>query len=172
MKLSSLKTSSLAVALLSAAIAVTAMAQAPATPPAGTPSAKPHFPPPKNLQVLPKTLTTEQVLGIMHTWAGSLGTGCDHCHAADPNHMGPNGRPMLNFADDSKPEKSTARMMYKMVEDINSNYISMVDNSGQPVTCGTCHRGHVSPPPFVIPPEEHEHHGPPAGEKPPAPPAQ
>ena len=46
--------------------------------------------------------------------------------------------------------------MYKMVEDINSNYISKIDSSGAPVTCGTCHRGHLSPEPFV-PAKEAEH---------------
>jgi hypothetical protein len=38
----------------------------------------------------------------------------------------PNGRPALNFADDSKEEKNTARLMYRMVEDINKNYLSKV----------------------------------------------
>jgi hypothetical protein len=33
----------------------------------------------------------------------------------------------------------------------------MVKNSGAPVTCGTCHRGHLGPEPFVIPPDEHDH---------------
>jgi hypothetical protein len=27
----------------------------------------------------------------------------------------------------------------------------MVDNSGAPVTCGTCHRGHIGPEPFIAP---------------------
>lgn len=119
------------------------------------------MPAPKNLQVLPKNLTAEQVHEIMHKWAGYLGAHCDTCHAVDPNRKGPNGRPVLNFADDSKPEKRTARLMYKMTENINENYISMVENSGQPVTCGTCHRGHVTPEPFVLPPDhdhDHEHH--------------
>jgi hypothetical protein len=167
-----------AVVFLTAAFAATAFAQAPASQapavpqqPTGGPPPPPHFPPPKNLQVLPKNLTTEQVHGIMETWAGALGTHCDHCHAPDPDHTGPNGRPRLNFADDSKPEKSTARLMFKMVDEINTKYISMVENSGHPVTCGTCHRGHVSPQPFVAPPEEHHMPGPPpAGEKPPMPP--
>jgi Photosynthetic reaction centre cytochrome C subunit len=137
------------------------------------------MPPPKNLQVLPKNLTADQVHEIMHGWEAALGTNCSHCHAADPNKIGPNGRPRLDFALDTKPEKSTARLMYKMVQDINSNYISMVEKPGAenaeksptPVTCGTCHRGHVTPEPFVAPPDEdHDHPGPPpAGEKPPMP---
>ena len=148
---------------LATAIAASA-AQAP-QPQQGAPAAPPehehNMPAPTNLKVLPKDLTAEQVHEIMHKWAGALGTGCSTCHAADPTRVGPNGRPRLNFADDSKPEKKTARLMFKMTEDINANYVSMVENSGQPVTCGTCHRGHVTPEPF-IPPAEHEHHdGPP-----------
>ena len=110
----------------------------------------------------------------MHKWEADLGTNCGHCHAPDPNNIGPNGKPRLNFADDSKKAKQTARLMYKMNEDINTNYVSMVENSGAPVTCGTCHRGHEAPEPFVAPPDhdhdEHEHHdGPPAAQKPPLP---
>jgi hypothetical protein len=88
------------------------------------------------------------------------------------------GRPMLNFADDSKKEKETARLMLKMTMEINQNYTSMVESShdntdiAKKVTCGTCHRGHLDPPPYV-PPKEHEHEHPvgasPTGEKPPIP---
>jgi hypothetical protein len=112
---------------------------------------------PTNLQILPKNLTGEQVHEIMEKWEGELGTGCKTCHTAS-KELGPNGRPQINFADDSKDEKKTARKMYKMVEDINSNYISKIDSSGAPVTCGTCHRGHLSPEPFVPKPEaDHDH---------------
>jgi hypothetical protein len=166
------------VALLGAAMfAVTsAAAQTPAPPqqPAGTPPppGQFHFPAPKNLQVLPKDLTAEQVHDTMEKWAGDLGVHCDKCHTPDPNNLAPNGRPRLNFADDSKKEKKVARLMYKMVDNINTNYISMVDNSGAPVTCGTCHRGKFSPEPFVAPPEERRGPGPggppPAGAQPPA----
>ena len=72
----------------------------------------------------------------------------------------------LNFADDSKPEKNTARLMFRMVEDINKNYVSKVEDNDHDkdhkkedaaVTCGTCHRGHVHPPTFVAPKEDHDH---------------
>lgn len=105
----------------------------------------------------------------MHQWEAALGAECTTCHAADPNRKMPNGRPALKFADDSKPEKNTARLMYRMVEDINKNYISMVKDSDAPVTCGTCHRGHLHPPVFTPPKDEHDHEHPAApadGEKP------
>lgn len=141
-----------------AAIAATSPAQSPAPPqsPAGEAPQHHTFPPPTNLQVLPKDLTAEQVHDIMHKWAADLGTECSTCHAADPKNMGPNGRPRLNFADDSKKEKATARTMYKMAEEINTQYLDKIDSSGMPVTCGTCHRGKLSPDPY-IPPKEDEH---------------
>jgi hypothetical protein len=137
---------------------LTTVAQAPqqATPPREQHEHHDH-PAPTNLKVLPKTMTGEQVHELMETWEGSLGAHCDTCHTADPKSLAPNGRPRLNFADDSKPKKETARVMYKMTNDINQNYVSMVGESGTPpaqVTCGTCHRGHLKPEPFVIPDED------------------
>ena len=118
----------------------------------------PPAPAPTNLQVLPKTMTGEQVHELMHKWEASLGAECSTCHAADPTKKRPDGRPMLNYADDSKPEKTTARLMARMVMEINSQYISKMADPGDPVTCATCHRGHLSPPPFVAPPEhDHDH---------------
>jgi hypothetical protein len=174
-----LKTSSLflpATAVVFLTVATATIAQAPQTAPSQPPtvSEAPHeghnqpHPAPTNLKVLPKTLTGNQVHEIMEGWEAALGTHCNTCHTADPNNIGPNGRPRLNFADDSKPEKSTARLMFKMTLDINENYVSMVDNSGAPVTCGTCHRGHIGPEPFVAPKEEHDGKRPPQGAMPPA----
>jgi len=125
----------------------------------GGPGAPPHsHPAPTNLKVLPRNLTGEQVHEIMEQWEGELGTGCQTCHAKDPKNIGPNGKPRLNFADDSKKEKQTARKMYTMVEGINANYIAKIDSSGAPVTCGTCHRGHFGPEPFVAPKEKEGPH--------------
>jgi hypothetical protein len=62
--------------------------------------------------------------------------------------------------------------MFTMTEEININYVSKVPNSEAPVTCGTCHRGHLGPEPFVIPREDGSRpaQGPPPAEtKPPQP---
>jgi len=132
-----------------------------------------NYPPPTNLKVLPKDMTGAQVREVMEKWAGSLGVHCDTCHMADPNNIGPNGRPRLNFADDSKADKQIARIMYTMTEQINSDYISKTkaldpDSMDMKVTCGTCHRGHEMPENFVIPQEERRGPGgpPPAGAPP------
>ena len=170
MKPSSLSLS--AAALLTAAVfAAATVAQAPqAAPPSpGSPPPRVH-PAPTNLKVLPKNLTGEEVHEIMEQWEGSLGAHCDTCHVADPKNLAPNGRPRLNFADDTKKEKTIARTMYRMTEEINTSYVATIESSGAPVTCGTCHRGHLGPQPFVIPSDD----GPrppqgalPAGTKPP-----
>lgn len=146
-----------------------AVAQQPPAPAAG---AHPHppAPAPTNLQVLPKTLTGEQVHEIMHKWEAELGTECSTCHATDPNRKLPNGRPALNFADDSKEEKKTARLMVNMVEEINTQYVGKIDSSGLPVSCGTCHRGHLDPQAYVPPPDhDHDHPAPGAPTAPAAP---
>ena len=151
--------------------AVTTVAQAP---PQGPPGGMAHGPAPKptNLKVLDKNLTGEQVHEIMHKWAGDLGVECNTCHVPDPTKKMPNGRPAMNFADDSKPEKRAARMMFTMMQDVNKNTVAQLPKTepgkdDDMVSCGTCHRGHLNPPEFVAPPE---HHGPPpAGGQPPMP---
>ena len=156
---SRLLVASLALACAPALLAAQTPPAASPAAPAAAPSAAPQhwsFPAPTNLQVLPKNLTGQQVHEIMEQWEGQLGSGCRTCHAVDKTKVGPNGRPRLNFADDSKEEKRIARMMYTMTGKINADYISMVPNSGQPVTCGTCHRGHLGPEEYI--PQRHEEH--------------
>ena len=114
------------------------------------------FPAPTNLQVLPKNLTGEQVHKIMVGWSHALGTHCKTCHAPNPKEATAGHHEHLDFALDTKPEKNTARLMFKMVQDINGNYLSKIKTSGVPVSCGTCHRGHLHPPIFRPSPEHHE----------------
>lgn len=176
MKLASLLSPAAAVAIITVAVlaATTGVqatqdqppaAQAAPAPPAGAPpgQAMPpggqpmrSLPGPTNLQVLPKNLTGQQVHEIMQSFAGSLGVHCDFCHAADTKNLMPNGRPRMDFADDSKDNKKIARIMIAMTQQINADYISKAktldtDSMGMTVTCGTCHRGHSMPEEFVVP---------------------
>ena len=61
--------------------------------------------------------------------------------------------------------------MFAMTEGINKDYIAKIDSSGAPVTCGTCHRGHLGPEPFVAPVKDSQHipQGPPPADANPAP---
>src|SRR6476661_8933507 len=74
----------------------------------------PPPPPAKNLQVLPKEWTNAQVLPVMREIAAALGTECGHCHV----WTGP-GAPGNDFTLDTKPEKTKARVMMRMVQNIN-----------------------------------------------------
>jgi len=153
-----------AIALLSAAMFTSAaFAQAPTAagspPPGGAAHGPRNYPAPTNLKVLPKNLTGKQVHEIMEGWAGALGVHCDNCHATDPKNIGPNGKPRLDFASDAKDEKAMARIMYTMTEIDKKDYVAKVaamdkmDEPAPPLTCGTCHRGHLDPEKFTPAPE-------------------
>jgi|SRR5579859_6700650 len=109
---------------------------------------------PRNLKVLPKDLSGRQVNSIMEEWSRSLGVRCDACHTEATETLAADDDSNLNFADDSKALKVLARSMYRMNEEINSAHIAKIEGSGIPVTCGTCHRGHISPEPFVSPSQD------------------
>lgn len=105
--------------------------------------AQPQAPPPKNLQVLPKDFTRDQVTAVMRGFTHALGVRCTHCH------VGQDGNPQsMDFASDDKDEKKTAREMLKMVNTINTDVVRMVsgDDPKADVRCETCHRGRSQPP--------------------------
>ena len=118
----------------------------------------------KNLKVLPKNTTHEQLDSVMHMFNKSLGVKCGFCHAAqkeDPKRM--------DFASDEKGEKNVARDMMRMTDRINKKYFHFKkDDDGDehtiaPVGCYTCHHG--TPHPEVNAPKEEK-------KAPPPPPAQ
>ena len=107
-------------------------------------------PPPKNLQVLPKEYTRQQVTQIMRGFTRGLGVRCPFCH------VGEEGADLstFDFASDEKPNKKAARLMLKMVTDVNQQLASVGDKpAGEPrVTCYTCHRGAEKP--LTTPPQQ------------------
>jgi hypothetical protein len=74
--------------------------------------------PPKNLKVLPKTWTGQQVRAVMQTFAESL--GCSARTAMRPirrPRRRPKGRPpALDYSLDEKKEKEIARQMIQMTD--------------------------------------------------------
>lgn len=142
---------------LLAALTLAATAAAFAQAPDAAPHPRRPMPPPTNLQVLPKDMTAQQVVEIMHKWEGDLGVECNYCHAKDDT----TGR--LNFASDANPIKNRARVMMKMTHAINADYLTQLTDPKPEhgVGCGTCHRGMAKPAVFTPAPEEH-HDGPPA----------
>jgi hypothetical protein len=105
-------------------------------------------PEPTNLQVLPKTMTTAQILPIMRNFAAALGTNCGYCHV----WTGP-GLPTNDYAADTKPAKLVARVMMQMTTEANEKIAAGIKSKPASeltrVQCMTCHRGAAIP---VLPP--------------------
>ncbi len=98
----------------------------------------------KNLKVLPKNISHEQLDHIMGEWSHSLGVRCGFCHAPNPETK------KMDFASDAKPEKEMAREMFKMTATINKKYFKAgKDSTGMimytGVNCYTCHQGKEHP---------------------------
>ena len=90
----------------------------------------------KNIKIF-KGIPAGRLVNIMNLGFGrSLGVSCGFCHVIDKWDL------------DDKEEKSTARLMFAMVQTINKDYISKVpsDRGELPVVnCFTCHRGNPRP---------------------------
>lgn len=99
----------------------------------------------KNLKVLPKNISMEDLDKVMDGFKSALGVKCGFCHA--PNKDSTNHH--LDFASDDKPEKKIARKMYKMTAKINKKYFSYnrsEEGEALPIVeCMTCHRGNEHP---------------------------
>ncbi len=110
----------------------------------------------KNLKVLPKHIAPEQLHSVMGAWSRSLGVRCNFCHVRNDETK------KMDFASDAKPEKETARQMFKMMGKINKKFFhagkelnGMIAESG--VNCNTCHRGSAHPPePGAGIPDDHK----------------
>jgi hypothetical protein len=104
------------------------------------------FPPAsfKNLQVLPQDAPARVVVNTMKSFAMGLGVRCQFCH------IGKEGLPLeqFDFVSDDIPQKKTARVMMKLVDDINKSLDAAVPRApgSEPrVSCVTCHRGQSTP---------------------------
>lgn len=108
----------------------------------------------KNLKVLPKNITKEQMDSVMHHFSGSLGVRCSFCHVRNDSTK------TWDFASDAMPHKVKAREMIKMMDKINDKYFDVTGGKRNittqlMVTCYTCHHG--SNDPAVQPPMQERH---------------
>jgi hypothetical protein len=92
---------------------------------------------PKNLKVLPKDITHDELIELMKGFNQSLGVKCVFCHV--------NIGDKWDFASDEKKEKSIARKMFKMAHAINKKYFGVTSKLYGTVTCMTCHQGGTEP---------------------------
>lgn len=96
---------------------------------------------PKNLKVLPKSTSHEDLDKVMKGFNAALGVKCNFCHAGKPN-----GEKGLDFASDENPHKNIARQMMKMTKKINGKYFKHEQEGVvQHITCETCHNGNKEP---------------------------
>jgi Photosynthetic reaction centre cytochrome C subunit len=122
-----------------------------------------HQPKYKNLKILPKDISDNDLDSVMHHFTASLGVKCNYCHVRNEAIK------KMDFASDDKPEKLIARKMMLMAIDINTKYFKdieeemskekdhdmgvkpvMIDgdsvkNMLSYVTCYTCHHGDAHP---------------------------
>jgi thioredoxin reductase len=106
------------------------------------------MPAPTNLQVLPKDISTQDLMMRMRGYSEALGVHCNFCHEVDETTHRP------NFAADTKPDKTIARTMIAMTQEINTKFMTQIqDPDAKPadktVACGTCHRGNTMPAQFT-----------------------
>ena len=92
----------------------------------------------KNLQVLPKSISKEELKTLMKAQSKALGVECDFCHETP------------DMASDKNEHKVIGRKMMQMTTLINDKWIKgVVDHAEKHmVPCGTCHQGHSSPPEY------------------------
>ncbi|MDB4971413.1 MAG: c-type cytochrome [Myxococcales bacterium] len=93
----------------------------------------------KNVQVLPKTMSKDELKALMKAQSKALGVECDYCHDVP------------DMASDKNEKKLIARKMMQMQNEINEKWIKGWKGADKAkVSCGTCHQGHEEPPKFTV----------------------
>jgi hypothetical protein len=96
-----------------------------------------------NLKVLPEDIDQRTLINYMRSFALGLGVRCSTCHVGEEN------QPLseYDFAADDKEMKIRARTMMRMVDAINNDHLSDLEDRDESneVTCATCHRGVSTP---------------------------
>jgi tetratricopeptide (TPR) repeat protein len=102
------------------------------------------FDDPKNLEVLPKDISPDELRETMKGISQGLGARCSTCHVgkieADLS--------TYDFSVDDKESKLKARKMLAMVREINEHIADAFADASEPlvsVSCATCHRGQTKP---------------------------
>jgi hypothetical protein len=97
----------------------------------------------KNLKILSKNITKEELDSVMHHFALSLGQKCNFCHVRNEQDK------TWDFESDAVPDKLIARKMMLMAAKINKQNFAIEEQNKkvvlQAVTCYTCHHGQPIP---------------------------
>src|SRR5258706_14351065 len=86
--------------------------------------------PKRNLKVLPRDISHDDLDKIMDSWKVALGVKCSFCHAPSKDSSSRH----LDFASDAKPEKDIARHMFRMTAKINTKYFHFDDDDNTKAT--------------------------------------
>lgn len=105
---------------------------------------QPDEPKAKNLKVLPKDISHEELDKVMDGFKAALGVKCGFCHAQRADGSG-----KLDFASDANEHKDIARDMMRMTQHINKKYFKPGKDASEgemmKVSCMTCHNGEKHP---------------------------
>ncbi len=97
----------------------------------------------KNLKVLPKDISRDDLKKVMDHYNAALGVKCNFCHVMNEETK------KLDFASDAKDHKIAARSMMKMTNKLNIKHFggkkSQFNQGVMEVTCKTCHQGKKHP---------------------------
>jgi len=97
-----------------------------------------------NLQVFPDTISRSRLIEAMRGFSFALGVRCSYCHAVKDAGFDSTD----SFASDEKLTKERARVMIRMVTDLNEKYLPKLPEREEPglaVQCRTCHGGIALP---------------------------
>jgi hypothetical protein len=92
----------------------------------------------KNLKVLDKNITAEEMELVMKEFKTALGVKCNFCHTASKTDS-----TKMDYASDENKHKHISREMMRMTNRINKQYFKEVQ--GGAVKCFTCHRAEKEP---------------------------
>lgn len=93
----------------------------------------------KNLQVLDKNISKDDLKKTMNEFSEALGVKCSFCHIPD------------QYEKDDRKHKLDARKMIKLVQHMRAmkaDYFK-VSTKAEEINCAVCHRGKAEPEPFV-----------------------
>ncbi|GAA4744192.1 c-type cytochrome [Flavisolibacter ginsenosidimutans] len=98
----------------------------------------------KNLKILPKDITHEQMDSVMHHFTASLNVKCNFCHMRNEETK------EWDWASDENKHKLVAREMMKMTNKINDKYFPIGKKAEKlstqlMISCYTCHHGTTEP---------------------------
>ena len=98
----------------------------------------------KNLKILPKNITHQQMDSVMHHYTASLNVRCTFCHVRNEE------KKEMDWASDANKHKLVTRQMMTMTDEINKKYFNHTGgaitlSSQLPVTCYKCHHGATDP---------------------------